>query len=118
MMKTTKVTRSQIFQIGTAILGFLTLVVPLLLPGLDKGVVTTIGGAAATLWGTIGTILTTPQQQLNAVVGSASEPTVQKALTTAVAQYPGVESIQTNQHASETLKSLAKDQTNNILPPP
>lgn len=100
-----KITTSQIFQIGAAVIGFLIVILPLF--GLDAKTVALVGGAAGALWGTIGGILTTTTAQANAVVANKNDPATQELLTKAVASYPGLDPLQTNDRASPTLQRLA-----------
>ena len=102
-----KITTSQVFQIGAAILGLVVVILPF--AGLDPKMVAVIGGAVGTTWATVGGILTTPNAQINAVVANKDAPQVQTALVKAVASYPGVSEVQTNAQATPALIALAAD---------
>lgn len=101
-----RVTTAQVFQVGTILIGFVTVVLAFV-PGLDAGIVGKIGAATGVAWGSIGTVLTGPQAQAQSVAANIEDPNVKETLVRKVSQLPGLEPLAINAQADDTLKKLA-----------
>lgn len=103
-------TAAQIFAIGSIFIGLMVGILSNV-SGVDPTLVASIGGAVATAWGALGTVLTGQAAQTAATIALKNQPEVQTALTQAVASYAGVENIQTNSRATPALKAMADNES-------
>lgn len=112
-----RITTAQVFLIGAALIpwaGAMAVVAHLADATTAAAVVT----PTLTAWAAIGTALTKPSDQAQAVAERIDEPNVKKVIIPAVSELQGLDPLRTNNQADATLISLAADSSvPKVLPP-
>lgn len=99
-----QITTAQIFQIGSVLITLISVLVGLIY---DPKISSVVSAAVLTAWNAIGAILTSQGNQIASVAARIDEPAVKQVMVPAVANLPGLESLQVNAKADGTLKGLA-----------